>query len=206
MKLCYAPGACSLAPHLGAHEAGLPVKLVKVHLFRHTLDDGSDYRAVNPRGYVPLIELDDGARITEAAILVQYLADKGHNAELLPTAATPERLKVQSWLNFVATELHKTFSPWLWHKETADSAKAAVRAKLAERFAEIDRLLAGQSYLTGERFTVADAYAFTIINWSDFFDIDLKPYPNLSAFMDRVAVRPAVTDALRAEGLLKASA
>jgi len=115
-------------------------------------------------------------------------------------------VRVQAWLNFVATELHKTFSPWLWHKETAESTKEAARAKLATRFAELDGVLAKQPYLTGERFTVADAYAFVIVNWSNFLGIDLSPYPSLAAFLTRVAARPAVRDALAAEGLVKAAA
>jgi glutathione S-transferase len=206
MKLYYAPGACSLAPHIVAREAGVPVDLVKVDLVKHRLEDGSDYKAVNPRGYVPLVELEDGERFTEAAVIVQLLAERGRNPDLLPPAGSRERLRVQSWLNFIATELHKTFSPWLWHKETAESTQQAAKAKLAARFAELDRLLAGQPYLTGEKFTVADAYAFTIVNWSNFLKVDLTPYPNLSAFLDRVAARPAVQEALHAEGLLKRAA
>jgi glutathione S-transferase len=206
MKLYFAPGACSLAPHIVAREAGVPVDLVKVDLVKHRLEDGSDYKAVNPRGYVPLVELEDGERFTEAAVIVQLLAERGRNPDLLPPAGSRERLRVQSWLNFIATELHKTFSPWLWHKETAESTQHAAKAKLAARFTELDRLLAGQPYLTGEKFTVADAYAFTIVNWSNFLKVDLTPYPNLSAFLDRVAARPAVQEALRAEGLLKRAA
>ncbi|MDF2763825.1 MAG: glutathione transferase GstA [Rhodospirillales bacterium] len=206
MKLYYAPGACSLAPHIVAREAGVPVDLVKVDLVKHRLEDGSDYKVVNPRGYVPLVELEDGERFTEAAVIVQLLAERGRNPDLLPPAGSRERLRVQSWLNFIATELHKTFSPWLWHKETAESTQQAAKAKLAARFAELDRLLAGQPYLTGDKFTVADAYGFTIVNWSNFLKVDLNPYPNLSAFLDRVAARPAVQEALRAEGLLKRAA
>ena len=206
MKLYYAPGTCSLAPHIVAREAGLPIDLVKVDIFTHRTVDGADYLAINPRGYVPLLELDDGERVTEAAVLVQFLADEAGATDLLPPAGTRERLRVQGWLNFVATELHKTFSPWLWHKETAESTKAAARAKLALRFAEMDRVLADRPYLTGERFTVADAYAFAIANWSNYLAVDLRPYPNLSAFLDRVAARPAVREAMSAEGLLKKAA
>ena len=206
MKLYYAPGACSLAPHIVAREAGVPVDLVKVDIFKHRLADGSDYKAINPRGYVPLLQLDDGERVTEVAVLVQFLAEQGANPDLLPPAGSRERLRVQAWLNFVATELHKTFSPWLWHKETAESTKQAARDKLAARFAELDGVLAAQPYLTGERFTVADAYAFVIVNWSNFLSVDLRPYPNLGAFLERVAARPAVREALQAEGLLKKAA
>jgi glutathione S-transferase len=206
MKLYYAPGACSLAPHIVAREAGLQLDLIKVDLMRHKLEDGSDYKAVNPRGYVPLLQLEDGERLTEAAVLVQFLAERGRNPDLLPPAGTRDRLRVQQWLNFIATELHKTFSPWLWHKETAESTKEAARAKLATRFAELDGVLEKQPYLTSERFTVADAYAFVIVNWSNFLGLDLRPYPNLSMFLDRVAARPAVREALSAEGLLKKAA
>ena len=207
MKLYYAPGACSLAPHIVAREAGVPVELAKVDLATHKLaEGGGDYRAINPRGYVPLLELDDGERVTEAAVIVQYLAEQGTNPDLLPPAGTRERLRLQPWLNVVATELHKTFSPWLWHKETAESTREAARSKLAARFAELDRHLADRPFLTCGRFTVADAYAFTIVNWSNFLGIDLKPYPRLAAFMRRVAERPRVREALQAEGLLRRQA
>ena len=153
---------------------------------------------------MPLIELDDGERMTEGSVLVQYLADAGSNRDLLPPAGTRERLTVQAWLGYVATELHKVFSPWLWHDETADSTKDSARQMLATRFAELNGILANQPYLTGDRFTVADAYAFTIVNWGNFLKFDFAPYPHLKAFLDRVAARPAVHAALVAEGLAKA--
>ena len=205
MKLYFSPGACSLAPHIVAREAGVPVDLVKVDLLKHRLEDGSDYRQINPRGYVPLLELEDGERFTEASALVQIIAERGRNPDLLPPAGSRERWRVQSWLGFIATELHKGFGP-LWSKETAQSTQEAARAKLAQRFAELDAVLAKQPYLTGETFTVADAYAFTIVNWSNIHKIDLSPYPNLAAFQKRVASRPAVQEALRTEGLLKRAA
>jgi glutathione S-transferase len=205
MKLYYAPGACSLAPHIVAREAGVPIELVKIDLLKHRLEDGSDYRKINPRGYVPLLELEDGERFTEASALVQIIAERGGNPDLLPPAGSRERWRVQSWLGFIATELHKGFGP-LWSKETAQSTQEAARAKLAARFAELDAIFAKQPYLTGERFTVADAYTFTIVNWSNIHKIDLTPYPNLAAFQKRVADRPAVQEALRTEGLLKRAA
>jgi glutathione S-transferase len=205
MKLYYSPGACSLAPHIVAREAGVPVELVKVDLLKHRLQDGSDYRKINPRGYVPLLELEDGERFTEASTLVQILAEHGRNPDLLPPAGSRGRWRVQSWLSFIATELHKTFSP-LWNKDTAQSTQEATRAKLATRFAELNELLGRQPYLTGETFTVADAYAFTVVNWSHLLKVDLAPFPHLSAFLERVAARPAVQEALRAEGLLKRAA
>jgi len=205
MKLYYSPGACSLAPHIIAREAGLAIDLVKVDLMTHKTETGADYFAINPRGYVPALEID-GELHTEVAALVQYLAEQAPRSKLLPPAGTMERFRVQQWLTFVSSELHKTFSPWLWHAETAEQTKQAARDKLGLRFTELDRHLADRAYLTGDTFTVADAYAFTIVNWSNFLKIDLKPYPNLSAFMARVAARPKVREALKAERLVAAAA
>ena len=204
MKLYYSPGACSLSTHIVAREADLAVDLVKVDLLKHQLDDGSDYHAINPRGYVPLLELDDGSRHSEAGALLQYLGDLSGNAALCPKPGTRERFEVVKWVSFVGTELHKTFSPWLWHKETADSTVKAVKDKLAARFTELDRRLATRAYLTGDAFTVADAYAFAIVNWCNFLGISLKAWPSLAAYLDRVAARPKVREALIAEGLVKA--
>jgi glutathione S-transferase len=200
--LYYAPGACSLAVHIALRELGLPFDAMKVDLAAHTTADGRNYFDISPRGYVPLLELDDGSRHTEAGALLQYLADQGPARALIGEPGTARRLAVTEWLTFVGTELHKTFSPWLWHKETADSTRQAVRDKLATRFAELNARLAQQDYLAGE-FSVADAYAFTIVNWSNFLSIPLKAYPNLQAFLARVADRPAVKQALIAEGLAK---
>jgi glutathione S-transferase len=205
MKLYYSPGACSLAAHIVAREAGLTLDLVKVDIPTHKTERGEDYFKINPRGYVPALEIDGGLH-TEVAALVQYLADQAPQSNLLPPAGSMERFKVQQWLAFVSSELHKTFSPWLFHAEAADSTKQAVRDKLAVRFAELDALFATRSYLTGDAFTVADAYAFTIVNWSNFLKIDLKPYPHLSAFMARVAARPKVHEALKAERLITVAA
>lgn len=206
MKLYYSPGACSLAVHIALREAGIPFELVRVDLHSHTLDDGTDYYTINPRGYVPLLELADGTRITEAAAILQYVAELAPAAQLLPAAGTVERVQALSWLTFVSSELHKGFSPWLWHKETADSTKRAVRERLARHFEELDRLLAQQPYLLGERFSVADAYAFTIVSWSNLLLVDLKPYPALGAFLTRVAARPRTRQALETEGLIKKAA
>lgn len=206
MKLYHAPAACSLAAHIVAREAGVPIELIKVDLLTHRLEDGSDYFRINPRGYVPLLELDDGTRITEVVAIVQYLAELKPEAGLLPPAGSLERTKLQSWLTFISSELHKAFSPWLWHKETAESTRKAVLERLARHFTELDAHLAQQPYLMGERFTVADAYAYTIVNWANFLAIPLKPYPALVAYLDRVAARPRTQEALRAEGLLKKAA
>ncbi|MBZ6076338.1 glutathione transferase GstA [Microvirga puerhi] len=205
MKLYYAPGACSLAVHIVAREAGTPVDLVKVDLKAHKLENGADLASVNPKNAVPAIALDNGEVLTEAAVLVQWVAEQAGKSDLLPAAGTMARFRVQEWLNFVATELHKGFSP-LWHPETEEGTKRAAREKLASRFAQLDERLGRSAYLAGEHFTVADAYAFTIVNWSHFLNVDLKPFPRLSAYLDRIAARPAVREALMAEGLLKKAA
>ena len=202
MKLYYAPGACSLAVHIALHELGIAADAVAVDLATHRTADGEDYRAISPRGYVPLLAFDDGSRHTEVAALLQHLADRDPAQALIGAVGTPRRLAVIEWLSFVATELHRTFSPWLWHKETADSTRKTVNAKIAARLAELDALLSRQEYLTGD-FSIADAYAYTIVNWANFLMMTLAPYPNLKAYLARVAQRPRVQDALRAEGLLK---
>jgi glutathione S-transferase len=202
MKLYHAPGACSLAVHIALREAGLPFDAPRVDLATHRLDDGSDYFAIAPRGYVPLLELDDGSRHTEAASLLQYVADLDPARPLIGAPASARRLAVVGWLTFVATELHKTMSPWLWHKDTADATKKAVKDKVAQRFAELDAHFARQAYIAGD-YSVADAYAFTIVNWANFLMLPLAPYPQLRAWMARVAARPAVNAALQAEGLLR---
>jgi len=206
LTLYYSPGACSLAPHIVAREAGIPIELVEVDLGKHQLKDGSDYYAINPRGYVPALRLADGTVLTEVAALVQYLTDLKPKAGLAPEAGSFERIQLQAWLTFISSELHKVFSPWLWHKDTAESTVSAVRERIATRFAELDRVLAAQPYLMGENFSVADAYAFAIVNWSNFLDVDLAPYPALAAYMARVAERPKVKEALIAERLIKRAA
>lgn len=204
MKLYFSPAACSLAVHIALREAGISPDLVAVDLATHRLADGSDYLAIHPRGYVPLLELDDGSRHSEVAALLQHVADLAPGAGLLAAAGTRERLEILEWVTFVSSELHKVFSPWLWHKETADSTRKAVKEKLALRFAEMDQVLAGRDFLAGERFTIADAYAFTIVRWAPMLGISLKPYPRLEAYLQRVAGRGAVQAALQAEGLAKA--
>lgn len=204
MKLYYSPGACSLAPHIVAKEAGIAVDLEKVDLAAHKLADGSDYYDVNPRGYVPAIRVKaDEPVLTEANVVVQFLADQKPEAGLMPKLGTPERYRAQQWLAFVATELHKNFS-WLWYKDTPAETKTAVKDKLNKRFAELDSHLKNNDYLLGKSFSAADAYAFTIINWVNFLGMNLKSFPNLQAFMDRVAARPKVQEALKAEGLVAA--
>lgn len=204
MKLYFSPAACSLAVHVALREAGIAPELAAVDLATHKLADGGDYLAVNPRGYVPLLELGDGSRHTEVSALLQHIADGTPAASLLPAAGTRERLEVLQWVSFVATELHKVFSPWLWHKETADSTRKAVKDRLALRFAEIDQVLARRDFIAGNGFTIADAYAFTILRWAPMLGMSLKAYPRLDAYLQRIAARPAVQAAMQAEGLVKA--
>jgi glutathione S-transferase len=204
MKLYYAPAACSLAPHIALSEAGIPHDLVRVDLRTHTLADGSDYAAVNPKGYVPVLELDDGTRLTEAAVILQYIADRNPGT-LAPAFGSIERYRLMEWLNFIATELHKGFGP-LWKPNTPDAYKPVVIEALGKRFDLIAPLLAAQPYLTGERFTIADAYLFTILNWTKILKVDLAKWPSLGAYLERVSARPRVQQALRDEHLLKAAA
>lgn len=203
MKLYYAPGACSQAVHIALREAALEPALARVDLGTHRLEGGADFREINPRGYVPVLELDDGSRHTEAAALLQYVGDLASGSGLMPAPGSRERLEVIRWLAFVATELHKVFSPWLWHKETADSTRKACKERIALRLAELDTLLAQRPYLAGERFTVADAYCFVIANWGPMLGVGLKTYPHLQDYLTRIAARPAVQAALKAEGLMK---
>lgn len=203
MKLYYSPGACSMAVHIALAEAELDFETVQVDLKTHTLANGADYRQISPRGYVPLLELDDGSRHTEAAALLQYVGDLDSHRTLIPPAGTLERLRVVEWLTFVGSELHKTFSPWLFREDVHESARGLALARLAQRFAELDETLASRDYLSGDTFTVADAYCFTIVNWSRPLKIDLAPYPHLKAYMTRVSKRPKVRAALIAEGLVK---
>jgi glutathione S-transferase len=204
MKLYYAPAACSLAPHIALSEAGLPHELVRIDLRTHTLPDGSDYAAVNPKGYVPVLELDDGTRLTEAAVILQYIADRSPGT-LAPAFGSIERYRLMEWLNFIATELHKGFGP-LWKPNTPAEYKTIVVDALGKRFDFIAPILAAQPYLTGERFTIADAYLFTILNWAKILKVDLARWPSLGQYLDRVAARPRVQQALRDEHLLKAAA
>ena len=202
MKLYYAPGACSLAVHIALREIGANFDSVAVDLAKHTTADGADFHAISPRAYVPLLQLDDGSRHTEASSLLQYVADLDSAKVLIGVPGSARRLAVVEWLTFVSTELHKIFSPWLWHKETAASTQQAAKDKLATRFAELDTLLSKQDYLACE-YSVADAYAFTIVNWANFLAMPLTPYPHLKTYMARVSQRPRVQDALRAEGLVQ---
>jgi glutathione S-transferase len=201
MKLYYTPGACSQAPHIAIHELGLSYDAVKVDLATHKLDDGTDYRTINPKGYVPTLELDDGTRITEANVILQYLAEQ-KPGRLAPAFGTKERWKLMEWLAFIATEVHKGFGP-LWNPQTpADVRERTVKA-LGNRFGYLTQTLEKQPFLMGNEFTIADAYLFVILNWSDYHKVDLGPWPALQQFRARVAARPGVQATLKAEGLAK---
>lgn len=202
MKLYFAPGACSLAPHISLIEAGLPFEAIQVSTRTHKLKDGSDFHLINPLGYVPVLELDDGTRLTEGPAIDQYIADLVPEKQLAPPNGSLARYQLQSLLNFISTELHKSFSP-LFTPGTPEETKAAAHTKLASRFGHVNTLLQGRNYLTGDTFTVADAYLFNVTSWSRLVGVDLQAHAHLQAFMERVAARPAVQAAMKAEGLLK---
>jgi glutathione S-transferase len=204
MKLYYSPAACSLAPHIALEESGLPYELVKVDLRTHKLANGIDYYTIDPKGYVPVLELDDGERLSEAAVILQYIADNKPGT-LAPAYGTMERYRLNEWLNFIATEIHKQFGP-LWHDETPEATRATQRATLGKRFELTEETLAKQPYLTGSAFTIADAYLFTVTRWAGPLKVDLTPLPALRKFQQRAGGRPKVYAALRAEGLVKHSA
>jgi len=198
MKLYFSPGACSQCPHIVLHEAGIAHEAVQVNLKTHQLADGSDYYAINPRGYVPLLELDSGERLTENAALVQYIADLAPAKGLLPPAGSLARTRVQEWLAFVGSELHKGFGP-LFNPAVPDEVKALFKKKLVDRFTWVDKQLAGKSYLMGESFSVADAYLFVITGWTGRMGVDIAGLENLAAHQARMKARPAVQAALQME-------
>ena len=205
MKLFYAPGACSLAVHIALREAGLAFDLSKVDLFRHLLADRSPLMDLNPKNYVPVLVNNEGDTLTEVAAILQWVAEQAPEAGLLPSAGTLQLQRGREWLNFIATELHKGFSPWLWHKETEAATREQVIQKLHARLALVERHLAGRDFVL-DRFSVVDAYLFTILNWADILRLDISAYPAIRAYLGRVGARPAVRGALAAEGLLKAEA
>ena len=202
MKLYFSPGACSLAAHIVLREAGMKFELVEVSLKTHTLTDGSDYYGVNPKGSVPLLEFDDGARLTEVTAILQYIADHARASGLLGDVATLPRYRGLEWLNYISTELHKGFAP-LFNPAMPPDAKALFIANIDKRLAWVDRELEGQEYLMGDRFSLADAYLFTVTNWPSVLSVDISAHKNLTAFRARIAARPAVQEAMRAEGLRK---
>lgn len=205
MKLYYAPGACSLSPHIVLREAGLPFELERVDLYSKKTEKGADFTKINPKGLVPVLTLDTGETLTEGPAIVQYLADRKPESGLVPPAGSMERYRQQEWLNYVTSEIHKTFGP-LFIDKTPEAFREMVKEKLAKQFDYLNQHFATHQYLAGSRFTAADAYAFTVINWSRVpqIAIDLARWPNLTAFMGRVAARPKVMEAMKAEGLIAA--
>jgi glutathione S-transferase len=201
MKLFYSPGACSLSPHIVLCELGLPHELLKVNLATQQTEDGRDFTTINPKGYVPALQLDNGELLTEGPAIVQYLADLQPAANLLPAAGTLARVRVQEWLTFIGTELHKNFTP-LFKPTAAADWKTAARSSIERRFTYLNDILNSRDYLTGSEFSVADAYLFTVINWTFFLKMSLAEWPALVDYHHRIATRPAVQTAMRAEGLL----
>jgi len=202
MKLYYAPGACSLSPHIVAREAGLPIELERVDLATKKTASGGDYRKVNPKGYVPALVLDDGSVLTEGPAIVQYLADRKPAAGLAPHAGTIERYRLQEWLGFLNSEVHKTWGAL--YDPKAD--RAWFTARLSQRLQLLNTELEKRPHLLPSGFSVADAYLFTLLNWAGFTGVDLAPYPSLVKYRERLASRPKVKEALEAEGLLKKAA
>ena len=202
MKLYYSPGACSLSPHIALHEAGLAFEPVLASTKSHKLQDGTDYYGINPLGYVPLLELDDGTRLREGPAIVQYIADLAPDKNLAPANGTLQRYRLQEWLTFIGTEIHKTFSP-LFSPATPEDYKPLAKEKLASRLKWVDSQLEGKQYLMGDHFSVADGYLFTVTNWAKPTGVDISGLPNLLAYRERVAARPAVQAAMKAEGLGK---
>ena len=202
MKLYYSPGSCSLSPHITLHESGLAFDPIPAPTKTHKLEDGTDYYSINPLGYVPLLELDDGTRLTEGPAIVQYIADQVPEKNLAPANGTVARAQLQSWLNFISTELHKGVSP-MFNPATPADYKPMVIDKLLSRLKWIDGQLAGKSYLMGDAFSVADPYLFAVTNSASRVGVDITGLTNITAFRERMAARPAVQAAMRHEGLLK---
>ena len=202
MKLYYSPGACSLSPHIALREAGLSFDLVLASTKTKKLQDGSDFYAINSKGSVPVLELDNGERLTEGPAIVQYIADLAPASNLAPAAGSMARYRLQEWLNYITSELHKGFSP-LFNPATPEDYKPLARAALMARFTWVNAQLEGKQYLMGDQFTVADAYLFVVSNWGQYVGVDVSGFEHLVAFRARVAARPAVQEAMKAEGLLK---
>lgn len=202
MKLYYSKGACSLSPHIALAESGLPYQLESVNLGvnPHQTGSGGDYSAINPKGSVPALQLDNGEILTEGPAIVQYIADQAPNSKLAPANGSLPRYRLQEWLNYISSEIHKTYSP-LWNPNSAETTKEGAWKRLELQFARVDSQLAGKDYLMGE-FSVADAYLFTVLNWVGVLGRSLDQYSNIQAFMARMAARPGVQKALKEEGLL----
>ncbi|MFT3929161.1 MAG: glutathione transferase GstA [Spongiibacteraceae bacterium] len=202
MKLYFAPGACSLSPHIVLREAGVPVELKKVDLGSKAIEGGGNFTAINAKGYVPVLELPNGDVLTEGPAIVQYIADQNPDSNLAPKNGTIERYRLQEWLNFITSELHKNFGA-LFNKNISDDWKSAVLANISKRLNFVVDKLKGKQYLLGDQFSVADAYLFTVLGWGKHVGVDIGNWPALTEYVGRVSARPKVQEALRAEGLLK---
>ncbi len=205
MKLYYMPGACSLSPHIVAQEAGIPLQLVRVDGKTKRTENGDDFLQINPKGYVPALQLDSGELLTEGPTIVLYLADEKPESALAPTHGTLPRYHLQEMLGYINSELHKSYTP-LFKPATSDEVRQERKEYLAKRYATLETLLAKQDWLLGDHFTVADAYLFTVTNWAKHVGLDLSGFTGLAAFQQRVAARPAVQKAMQEEGLIKANA
>jgi glutathione S-transferase len=202
MKLYYSPGACSLSPHIALREAGLNFELVQVDLATKKTASGQNYLEINPAGYVPCLQLDDGRTLTEGPAILQYVADQVPGKLLAPANGSFERYHLQQWLNFISTELHKSFSP-LFNPAASEDWRNAVRQAIAARLGVVATRFGNAPYLLGDSLSVADIYLFVVLSWAAYVNLDLSPWPALQAFMGRVGGREAVQAALRAEGLIK---
>ena len=202
MKLYYYPGACSMAVHIALREAGIPFDLDKVDLAKHQTGNGEDFYKVNPKGYVPALGLDDGQVLTEDAVLLQYVADQKPASGLAPKAGTMERYRLMEWLNFISSEVHKTLGA-LFNPKITPEWKDNQIALFGRRCDFLVQQLGGKPYLTGDKFTIADAYLFTILGWANLFKLDMGKWPALQNYAGRIATRPAVKEAMKAEGLIK---
>jgi glutathione S-transferase len=200
MKLYYAPGACSLAPHILLREIATPFVLEKVDTARHLTADGNDYFRINSKGQVPVLELEDGTRLTEGPVVAQYVADRAEARTLMPAPGTLARYRVMEWQNYITSELHKSFTP-LFHSDLDAPAKQILTGLLRKKLEWLNGALEGKKHLTGTPFTAADAYLFVVLGWTRIVGPDIRDLPNLQAFLRRVSARPAVKAALKAEGL-----
>ncbi len=202
MKLFFAPGACSLSPHIALREAGLDFELVQVDLRTKKTKTGEDFTTINPKGMVPTLQLDNGDTLTEGPAIVQYIGDQNLDSRIVPKPGTMERYHLMELLNFITSEMHKGYSP-LFNSAVPEEYKVMARAALSKRYDHVDGILAGYPFLMGEHFTVADGYLFTVTNWARIVKFDLTPWKNVATFMDRIRARPHVQEALKAEGILK---
>jgi glutathione S-transferase len=203
VKLYYLPSACSMSPHIVANELGLSIELVKIDPKTKRTQHGEDFFAINPKGYVPALQLDDGSVLTEGTAIVQYLSDLKPDAQLAPANGSMARYRLQEMLGYINSEIHKTYTP-LFDSATSDDLRTERKAYLCKRYAVIEAALARTPFLLGQQFTIADAYLFVVTRWSEFVKLDLSPFPNLLAFQARIASRPAVQSAMSREQLIAA--